>query len=107
MGIAATRSEPATGCDNATARGFGATIEMTRGSLALCLVATTGSPLPAINAVGAKVLAALSPTRVIAVVDMTRFGQLQRRPDILMAGPISVDPQRFARFQQILGATTD
>lgn len=85
------------------ARSFGAKVEMASGSLGLCLIATVGSPLPAVNAVGARVLAQLSPTRVIAVVDMTLFGQLQHRRDVLMAGPISVDPTRFAQFQRIVG----
>lgn len=88
------------------ARSFGAKVEVSSGSLALCLIVTVGSPLPAVNAVGARVLAQLSPTRVIAVVDMTLFGQLQHRRDVLMAGPISVDPARFGRFQRIVGVTS-
>lgn len=94
-----------TGGDSPLARAFGAKIDMSNGAQAMCLVVTEGSPLAALNHVGAQPLAQLSATRVIAVVDMTRLSQLQRYPGVLMAGSVSVDPARFARFQQIAGVT--
>lgn len=89
--------------DSATARGFGATVEVATGSLAMCLVDASRDPAAALNTVGARVLATLSSTRVIAVVDMALFGQLLNHADIVSAGSISVDPQRFRRFQQRIG----
>lgn len=89
--------------DTPIARSFGARVDFASGSSSLCLVATRGSPQPAINAVGGRVLAALSATQVIAVVDMSLFSQLQRHPDVLRAGAVTVDPERFARFQRLIG----
>jgi hypothetical protein len=86
-----------------TSRTFGAKIQMATGSLAMCLVIARSSPLPALNAVGGRILAELTPTKVIAVVNMTYFAQLKAHPDIVSAGSISVDPQRFAQFQRLLG----
>lgn len=89
--------------DSPTAQAFGAKIDVAAGSWAMCLVVAHRSPQIAVNSVGGRILAALSPTRAIAVVDMTRFAQLKRHPDVVSAGSVSVDPQRFARFQQIVG----
>jgi hypothetical protein len=82
---------------------FGAKIRLTTGSLSMCLVIGRSSPLPALNAVGGRILAELAPTKVIAVVNMMYFSQLKAHPDIISAGSISVDPQRFAQFQRLLG----
>ena len=89
--------------DTPTARAFGAKVEVASGSLSLCLIATRGAPAAALNTVGATVIATLSPTRVIAVVDMTLLGELQRHPDVIRAGSVSVDPARFAQFQRLVG----
>ena len=97
------RTVPVAPDDTATARTFGAKVDVATGSLSLCLVVTRGSPAPALNSVGGTVVAVLSPDRVIAVVDMTLLGQLQRHPDVLRAGSVSVDPARFAQFQRLIG----
>lgn len=82
---------------------FGAKIAVTAGSWSMCLVIARRDPVAALNAVGGKILASLSATKVVAFVDMNLFAQLRRHPDVISAGSISVDPQRFARFQQIVG----
>lgn len=89
--------------DSATAQAFGANVAVATGSWAMCLVIARRDPAAALNAVGARLLATLSSTQVIAFVDMTLFAQLRGHPDIASAGSISVDPQRFARFQKMVG----
>jgi len=88
---------------SATASAFGAKIAITTGSWALCLVEVRRSPAAALNTVGAKLLASRSATKVIALVDMALFAQLRAHPDVARAGSISIDPARFARFQQLVG----
>jgi len=82
---------------------FGAKVDIAHGAHALCLVVTRGSPVAALNSVGAQPLAALSPTRAIAIVDMTRLSTLQRHADVITAGSVSVDQARFAHFLRIVG----
>lgn len=89
--------------ESATAQAFGATVSVAQGSWAICLVAVRRDPAAALNAVGAKLLASLTSSKVIAFVDMTLFAQLRSHPDVAHAGAISIDPQRFARFQEIIG----
>lgn len=66
---------------------------------------TRGSPDAAVNSVGGSIVAVLGPARVIAVVDLALLGQLQRHPDVVRAGAVSVDHARFARFQEVTGLT--
>lgn len=102
-GVREGQTVPTAPADSPTARAFGAKVDLASGSLSLCLVTTRGSAVPAINSVGGTVVAVLSPDRVIAVVDMTLLGRLQRHPDVIRAGSVSVDPARFAQFQRLVG----
>ncbi len=70
----------------------------------MCLIVGYRSPLAAIKTVGGTAVAALPSHRVVAIVDLRNLPLLQRHEDVRVAGPISIDPQRFAAFQRLVGA---
>jgi hypothetical protein len=86
-----------------TAETFGAKIEIDYGSKAMCFVIGRVSPIAAINAAQGIVAAKLSETRALVVVDLKLLPILQRHPDIEIAGPVSIDAERFARFANLVG----
>ncbi|WP_017667185.1 hypothetical protein [Sandarakinorhabdus sp. AAP62] len=83
---------------------FGADVSAAAEGRAMCLVIGHRSPLAAINMVGGTAVAALPNHRVVAIVDLRNLPLLQRHEDVRVAGPISIDPQRFAAFQKLVGA---
>jgi hypothetical protein len=85
------------------AESFGAKVDIDFGSKAMCFVIGRVSPIAAINAAQGIVAAKLSETRVLAVVDLVHLPILQRHPDIEIAGPVSIDADRFARFANLVG----
>ncbi|MCU0892515.1 MAG: hypothetical protein MUE77_12430 [Sandarakinorhabdus sp.] len=82
---------------------FGADVRTASEGRALCMVIGHVSPVSAINAVGGTLAAMLPNHRAIAIVDLRHLPALQGHEDIRVAGPISVDPQRFAAFQRLIG----
>ena len=99
--MAATRSG-----DSATARQFGASIDVaTTEGRALFLVVGKGvSPRPAVASVDGQVVAELPDgVRVLALMPVAMQATVQRHRDVALAGPVTIDPVRFARFAALLG----
>ena len=102
----ATRSA----ADSAMARGFGAEIAVGKpGGQALFLVVGRGaSPEAAVVGLGGKVLVRLpGGIRVLAVLPVLAQGPLGRHPAVALAGPVTIDPDRFARFAALSGLDAD
>lgn len=82
------------------AEAFGATIEMAAQGSTLALVAgrTGQPPHAAVATAGGRVVADLGGGRLVAIVELQALLGMRQHPAIITAGPISVDPERFARF---------
>ena len=92
------RDRPA---DSAMARGFGAEIAIGEpdGRALFLVVGRGGSPEAAIRGLGGHVLVRLpGGIRVLAVLPVLAQGPLGRHPAVALAGPVTIDPDRFARF---------
>jgi hypothetical protein len=96
--------QDATQDHDAVAKAFDAKVGIKSTGSALCLVVGRVSPIAAINAVQGSVAVTLSPTRMLAVVELTALSLLQRHPDVALAGPVNIDQGRLARFAQLVGA---
>jgi hypothetical protein len=90
---------------SAAARAFGASVAIaTAGESLFLVVGRTGPPDPAVRAVGGQVLTRLpDQRRVLAVASLDAYTALSRHPDIALAGPVSIDAERFGRFAQLVG----
>lgn len=68
------------------------------------VVGRTGPPDLAVRAVGGQVLTRLpDQRRVLAVAALDRYTALSRHPEVALAGPVSIDAERFGRFAQLVG----
>lgn len=68
------------------------------------VVGRVGSPEMIVRAAGGAVVTRLlDQRRVLAVAPLTALSRLQRDPEIELAGPISIDAQRFGAFAQLIG----
>lgn len=90
------------------AEAFGANVGMATDGALLCLVVgRTGSPEPAVASVGGTVLLRIPDgRRVLATASYAALTALQRRPDVALAGPVSIDRDRFGHFAQLVGLDT-
>jgi hypothetical protein len=60
-----------------------------------------------VRAVGGQVVTRLpDPRRVLAVAPLESYSALSGDPEIALAGPISIDAERFGRFAQLIGLDT-
>jgi len=92
--------------DSAIARQFGASIDVAAtGGRSLFLVVGKGvSPRSAVASVDGQIVVELPDgVRVLALLPVAMRGTVQRHRDVALAGPVSVDPVRFARFAALLG----
>lgn len=56
------------------------------------------------RAVGGQVITRLPDARrVLAIAPLEAYSALSRHPEIALAGPVSIDPQRFGAFAQLVG----
>jgi hypothetical protein len=87
---------------------FGATVTVpVSGGSLFFVVGRAGAPDAAIQAVGGRVVVRLPDVRrVLAVAPLAAHEQLRRHRDLALAGAVSVDPQRFGAFAQMLGLDT-
>lgn len=87
------------------ARAFGASISIaTEGQSLFLVVGREEPPDLAVRTVGGEVLTRLpDQRRVLAVAELDAYAALNRHPDIALAGPVSIDAERFARFAQLIG----
>ncbi len=68
------------------------------------VVGRTGPPDLAVRAVGGQVLTRLpDQRRVLAVAALDAYTALSRHPEVALAGPVSIDAERFGRFAQLVG----
>lgn len=90
---------------SAAARAFGASISVaTEGQSLFLVVGRTGPPDLAVRAVGGQVLMRLpDQRRVLAVAALDVYPALNRHPEIALAGPVSIDAERFGRFAKLIG----
>lgn len=86
------------------AAAFGAKIDVGApgSTLALVLGRAGQPPHGAVAAAGGRVLADLGGGRVVALVELRALLGLRQHPAVTTAGPISVDPERFARFAALV-----
>jgi hypothetical protein len=90
---------------SAASRAFGASVSIaTEGQSLFLVVGRTGPPDVALRSVGGQVLTRLSDHhRVLAVAALDAYAALSRHPEIALAGPVSIDPERLGRFAQLMG----
>lgn len=91
-----------------TARAFGAEISVAdHGSALFYLVARTGTPDAAVRSVGGEVVARLlTPREALAMAPLAAHAALRNHLELELAGPVTVDPERFRRFTRLIGLHT-
>ena len=92
--------------DSAMARQFGASIDVAAPEgRALFLVVGKGvSPRPAVSSVDGQIVVEFPDgVRVLALLQVAMQASVQRHRDIALAGAVSIDPVRFARFAALVG----
>jgi len=68
------------------------------------VIGRLGSPGEAIAALGGEVVTRLpDPRRVLAVLPQSAYLSLWRHPTIALAGPVTIDRERFERFARLAG----
>jgi L-ascorbate metabolism protein UlaG (beta-lactamase superfamily) len=68
------------------------------------VVAREGTPDAAVLSVGGSVVTRLiDPRRALAVAPLAAHAQLRDHFQLQLAGPVSVDPQRFQHFAELIG----
>ena len=87
-----------------TAKAFGADVSLDMEGRSLFFLVGRGEPPDRIvqGAGGVVVTRLPDPRRVLAVLPLTAFVELQRHPGIELAGPVALDPERFGRFAQLI-----
>jgi hypothetical protein len=87
------------------AEAFGARIGVAADGVLLCLVVgRAGSPEQAVASVGGTVVLRIPDgRRALATAPYSGLTALQRHPDVAVAGPVSIDPERFGRFAELVG----
>jgi len=87
------------------AEAFDATIAVATSSLGLYLViGARGMPLSPVLSAGGEVAVCLEERQsLLAILTADAHLAVQRHPDVLLAGPVTIDPDRFARFAALAG----
>jgi hypothetical protein len=90
---------------SATSEAFGASVDVrAEGQSLYFVVGWVGPPDLAVRAVGGQVVTRLpDPRRVLAVAPLDGYAALSRHRDVALAGPVSIDPQRFGAFARLVG----
>jgi hypothetical protein len=89
-----------------TAEAFEAEISTSDQGRSLFFIASrTGTtPDAAVSAVGGTIVTRLHDVRrVLAIAPLAAHAQLRTHRDLELAGPVSVEPQRFERFARLIG----
>lgn len=89
---------------SATAEAFGADVRVRdEGRSLFFVVGRGGPPDRAVLAAGGQVVTRLpDPSRVLALAPLESYARLTRHPEIELAGPISIDAERFGAFARLL-----
>ena len=87
-----------------TAQAFGADVSLRAAGRSLFFVLGRGAaPDEAVNAVGGQIVTRLpDPRRVLAVAPLDAYADLCRHPAVVVAGPVSIDAERFEHFAQLI-----
>ncbi|HEX5593809.1 MAG TPA: hypothetical protein VFX35_10725 [Solirubrobacterales bacterium] len=87
-----------------TARAFGAEISITDGQALFYVVARKGTPDAAVRSAGGEIVTRLhSALQALALAPLSAHLQLRDHPDLAVAGPVTIDPDRFERFTTLIG----
>jgi hypothetical protein len=88
-----------------TSDAFDASVSfVTEGRSLFFVVGRAGAPDGAVLSNGGVIAARLSdPRHVLAVAPLASQAALRNHPAVAHAGPVSLDPQRFAHFAQLMG----
>lgn len=90
------------------AHAFGASVEVGTPSGSLYLVIGFETPpRAAVTATGGRVVSFLGPTHLLALLPFEGFLALRQHSEVRLVGPVTIDPQRFARFVALIGANED
>lgn len=97
-GLAGSPSSP-------TARAFEAGVSISdHGSALFYVIARSGLPDLAVRSVGGELVTRLpDPCQALALAPIAAHAQLRDHADLRLAGPVSVDPERFKRFTKAVG----
>lgn len=89
---------------SATAEAFGADVSLrTEGRSLFFVVGRDGAPDLAVRAAGGQVVTRLpDPSRVLALAPLESLGSLTRHPAVALAGPVSIDAERFGAFARLI-----
>jgi hypothetical protein len=103
-GAVATPDRPTTG-SSATADAFGASVSVpVSGNSLFFVVGRTAAPDTVVASVGGSVVTHLpDPRRALAIAPLEALESLRRHPELALAGPVSIDPERFSAFARIIG----
>jgi hypothetical protein len=72
------------------------------------VIGRSGSPREAIMTLGGEVVTQLpDERRVLALLPQVGYLSLQAHPEIELAGPVSIDAERFERFARLAGLGND
>ena len=87
------------------AEAFGARISLPmEGRSLFFVVGRDGPPDAAIRGLGGVVVTRLpDPRRVLAIAELAALSALRQHPALQIAGPVSIDAERFGRFAQLVG----
>jgi hypothetical protein len=88
-----------------TAKAFGAQVSLPmEGRSLFFLVGRDGPPDPIVRAAGGFVVTRLPDARrVLAVLPLAAGTALRDHPGLELAGPVSIDAERFGRFTELIG----
>lgn len=90
---------------SSTARAFGARVTLPlEGRCLFLVVGRDGPPDAIVRAAGGTVVARLPDSRrVLAILSLADGTGLRGHPGLELAGPVSIDAERFARFTELIG----
>lgn len=89
---------------SATARSFGADVSLgMEGRSLFFVLGRDGPPDAAVAAAGGHVVTRLPDQRVLAVAPLDAYQDLSRHPAVALAGPVSIDAERFGSFAKLVG----
>lgn len=87
------------------ARAFGAEVAVDSSPRGLYLVVGhTAMPVHAVRGAGGEIVVGLEARNtLLAVLDLDCHPLVAHHPDVALAGPVTIDPERFARFVALAG----
>jgi hypothetical protein len=99
------KTESSLGGSSAMAEAYGARVSMpVEGRSLFFLIGRAGPPDAIVRDAGGDVVTRLrDPRRVLAVLPLAAHAGLRRHPGIELAGPVSIDAERFSRFARMVG----